>query len=385
MRFLLVFILFVGIQAQSQSLRDINFSYFYSPNEPFSFKLNPVREGTNWKVFYTLQPTDTSNSTLTYSVQWELRDGMNSREGQAIPAENISLISSRASSILGSVAIKNTANVQLLVAKVKRQEKLWLFYTRLDPKFPVNGHLTPPQKIPFSGYVAVGSTASAFTESVTHIAYYSDVFPAATPAFAEASGKVAPAIIPDSTWTVGPGENIAFPLKGLYLLQTDTTAAEGFTVRAEDDYPRLAKVESLSDPLTYVCTSQEVARVRQAKGDKKAFDRVILSITEDQDRARQFMKSYYRRVEIVNQMFTSYKEGWKTDRGMIYIVFGPPDQVFRTAERELWFYKNSNFKIDFEFIRSPTLFDPENYVLIRQKKFATTVYEVIDQWRDARF
>jgi GWxTD domain-containing protein len=385
MRFILVFILFVGAQAQCQSLRDINFSYLYSQAEPYTFKLNPVREGDNWKVFYNLQSPDTTNSVSAYSIQWELRDGLSSRSGQAIPSNEVTMISSRSFSTIGSVKVSASANVQLLVAKVKREEKLWLFYAVLEPKFPVTGHLSPSEKIPFEGYVTVGSSLSAFTDKVTHVAYYNDVFPAATPAFAEAAARVAPAIIPDSTWKVGPGENIVFPLKGLYLLQADTTAAEGFTVRAEEDYPRLAKIESLADPLTYVCTSQEVARVRQAKGDKKAFDRVILGITLDQERARKFMKSYYRRVEVANQMFTSYKEGWKTDRGMIYIVFGPPDQVFRTAERELWYYKNSDFKIDFEFTRSPTLFDPENYVLIRQKKFETTVYEVIDQWRNARF
>jgi GWxTD domain-containing protein len=189
----------------------------------------------------------------------------------------------------------------------------------------------------------------------------------------------------DSSRSVEPGQVITFPKKGLYLFQEDTLTAEGFTIRAEDDYPRLGKVESLADPLTYICTSQELGRVRQAKGDKKAFDRVILSITMDQDRARRFMKSYYRRVEVANQLFTSYKEGWKTDRGMIYIIFGPPNQVFKTAERELWYYKNSSYKIDFEFTKSPTLFDPDNYVLLREKKFEPTVYEVIDLWRNARF
>jgi GWxTD domain-containing protein len=385
MRLILVFILLTGLSAHGQSLRDINFSYLYSQTEPFTFKIFPVREGTNWNVFYELKSTDTAASAAPYSIQWELRDGLGSKDGVTIPAEDHKPIASLSYSSRGNVSIKNSSNAQLLVARVKKSERIWLFYTLLDPKFPVNGSLSPPDKIPFDGYIRTGTSATAFPDKSTYVAYYNDAFPAATPAFAEGAARVAPAIIPDSTWQVGPGENIVFPLKGLYLLQTDTTAAEGFTVRAEDDYPRLAKVESLADPLTYVCTSQEVARVRQAKGDKKAFDRVILSITLDQERARRFMKSYYRRVEIANQMFSSYKEGWKTDRGMIYIVFGPPDRVFRTAERELWYYKSSDFKIDFEFTRSPTLFDPENYVLIRHKKFETTVYEVIDQWRNARF
>ena len=43
------------------------------------------------------------------------------------------------------------------------------------------------------------------------------------------------------------------------------------------------------------------------------------------------------------------------------------------------------FKIRFDFARSGSLFDPDNYVLIRDKKYEDTWYEVIDLWRNARF
>ena len=172
---------------------------------------------------------------------------------------------------------------------------------------------------------------------------------------------------------------------GLYLIQKDTASTEGFAFRVEEDYPRLAKIESLADPLIYVCTKQEFDRIKLAKGDKKAFDRVILSITGDTERAKNFMRNYFRRVELANEFFTSYKEGWKTDRGMIYIIFGLPDQVFRFTDREVWTYKNNTYKITFDFVKSSTLFDPENFVLVRDKKFQETWYEVIDLWRNARF
>ena len=172
---------------------------------------------------------------------------------------------------------------------------------------------------------------------------------------------------------------------GLYLFQKDTISTEGFAFRVEEDYPRLAKIESLADPLIYVCTKQEFDRIKTAKGDKKAFDRVILGITGDTERAKNFMRNYFRKVELANEFFTSYKEGWKTDRGMIYIIFGLPDQVFRFTDREVWSYKNNTYKISFDFVKSSTLFDPENFVLVRDKKFQETWYEVIDLWRNARF
>ena len=44
----------------------------------------------------------------------------------------------------------------------------------------------------------------------------------------------------------------------------------------------------------------------------------------------ELMDEYYRRVSYANENFEGWKEGWETDRGMIYILFGPPDQVERT-------------------------------------------------------
>jgi hypothetical protein len=40
-----------------------------------------------------------------------------------------------------------------------------------------------------------------------------------------------------------------------------------------------------------------------------------------------------------NFYFTSFKEGWRTERGMIYIIYGPPDKVYKTNEGETWGYR----------------------------------------------
>ncbi len=40
----------------------------------------------------------------------------------------------------------------------------------------------------------------------------------------------------------------------------------------------------------------------------------------------EFRDEHYRRVAYANEKFAAGKPGWKTDRGMIYIKFGPPDR-----------------------------------------------------------
>ena len=41
----------------------------------------------------------------------------------------------------------------------------------------------------------------------------------------------------------------------------------------------------------------------------------------------EFKEEIYRRIAYANDHFTGSIPGWKTDRGRIYIVYGPPDQI----------------------------------------------------------
>src|SRR5215472_8421237 len=40
----------------------------------------------------------------------------------------------------------------------------------------------------------------------------------------------------------------------------------------------------------------------------------------------EFKEEHYRRIAYANERFASGIPGWKTDRGRIYIVYGPPDE-----------------------------------------------------------
>ena len=66
------------------------------------------------------------------------------------------------------------------------------------------------------------------------------------------------------------------------------------------------------------------------------------------------MEDYYQRVEYANNKFTHYIEGWRTDMGMVYIMFGPPSDVSRhpfevdSKPYEVWRYYDLNY--DFVFV-----------------------------------
>jgi GWxTD domain-containing protein len=61
-------------------------------------------------------------------------------------------------------------------------------------------------------------------------------------------------------------------------------------------------------------------------------------------RENELMQEYYSRVARANQLFGSFRQGWETDRGEVYIRFGPPDEVerhpYEVGQRpyEIWYY-----------------------------------------------
>ncbi len=95
------------------------------------------------------------------------------------------------------------------------------------------------------------------------------------------------------------------------------------------------------------------------------------------------MRSYFKRVESANLYFTSFKEGWKTDRGMIFIVFGAPDEVTFSGQQEKWSYKSP--RQVFIFTKAGSVYSPEHSVLIRDAQYTENWYQTIDLWRKSRF
>ena len=108
-----------------------------------------------------------------------------------------------------------------------------------------------------------------------------------------------------------------------------------------------------------------------------------LKITKSEEKARKVIRWYYQRVEEANSFFSSYKEGWKTDMGMIYIFFGAPDGVYNNGVSEQWIYskKEELPAISFNFIRKKNVFSSKLYSLERKHEYKTQWYRRVDIFR----
>ncbi len=189
----------------------------------------------------------------------------------------------------------------------------------------------------------------------------------------------------DSTLRITTNKPFVIPGEGLYYFVEDTTDASGIGLVVTDKrFPKLTRPEKLIKPVLYMSTSSEIGEMNQAQDIKKAFDRYWLSLMSgNEEVARKTLKAYFDRVEEANRLFTSYKEGWKTDKGMIYIVLGAPDRVQRNREREVWVYnRRANVsEVNFTFTKKPNQFVEDHYELVRYIEYQPIWYPIVEAWR----
>ncbi len=216
---------------------------------------------------------------------------------------------------------------------------------------------------------------------------YNFDFEAATPPMSlKASGRGKSMEI-DSVFSVNTNDTISFAEKGLYFFQKDTTKIVGLSIKVTDKYyPKLAKVEDLIASTVYISTRLEIRKLTDAENKKKAMDRFWIKITNAKSRAKNIIRAYYGNVKRANDLFTNYKDGWKTDQGMIFTIFGLPHQVFRDGNAETWVYikKEDRPKLKFIFIKEKNIFTKSHYKLKRDKSYEKYWYRTIDLWRKGR-
>lgn len=58
------------------------------------------------------------------------------------------------------------------------------------------------------------------------------------------------------------------------------------------------------------------------------------------DPGNKFKEEHYRRLAYTNEHFASSVPGWTTDRGRIYILYGPPDKVEDSSNIQRWHYRH---------------------------------------------
>lgn len=189
---------------------------------------------------------------------------------------------------------------------------------------------------------------------------------------------------------------IMFPNEGIYLCSTDRNIKDGFTfLNLGTTYPRLTTPEVMMEPMVFITSQDELAMLLSAEKPKAALDDIWIKFGGNVEKARELIRIYYTRVLYSNYYFTSYKEGWRSERGMIYIVYGPPDKVYKSPDGETWGYKKPAVKskwgsryqpednyLYFVFRKKDNVFSDNDFYLSRSETLVTFWDKAVASWRN---
>ncbi len=347
--------------ALSIDFRGINTSYWYDTEE---VKVRDV-VAQSGNVIYVFTEISFSDSIYSDSVRFLLQQNYEDNNHIEISQQGKIVLSGPKRLIFEHQLVVNSK--KLLVVEYYKDGKP-LYYPvdllRGGQPFP-SYFFAENDTLPwFESYVLPNQNIAFISGRKSLYGYqYTEDFPPADPPMGVVQ-SISPNLTIDSIIT-DIGGNLASG--HFYFIQNDTLGTEGLSAYCgETYYPKPSRLEDLIPPLTYITRQSEMINITTASNTKQAFDKFWLNTYSSSREARTAIRKFYRKIRIANHLFTDYKQGWKTDRGIIHIMYGNPEKVYRSNSDEIWEYGDDSI---FEFRIISNLFTPHLYILKRDDDF----------------
>ena len=194
----------------------------------------------------------------------------------------------------------------------------------------------------------------------------------APPPFIQLSGSVNLGSA-DSIYQIGFNANGVSEInlkEALLILSNDRLNLDDnyFLYQVTELYPYFKTYTELILPLKYITSRDEFTLLKNSTNQKERFEKFWIELAGSKEIAKELIKEFYGRVKFANSHFSSFKPGWKTDRGIMHIIFGEPEIIDVSGKEIQWTYSNkfearsstftfylslSNISNDFELVRNP--------------------------------
>lgn len=114
----------------------------------------------------------------------------------------------------------------------------------------------------------------------------------------------------------------------------------------------ISDMDKAISQLMYIASPSDLSHIQDTDNQEEKIKR-YLEFWKSKDPSpnteeNELFNEYYRRITYANEKFSHYSEGWKTDRGMVFIILGPPSNVDRhpfdydSKPYEIWEYYDLN-------------------------------------------
>lgn len=192
---------------------------------------------------------------------------------------------------------------------------------------------------------------------------------------------------PDSVFRMELSTNqfmLVMPEKGFFHVRTSSESFDGITLYTYDKtFPGVSNALEMINCTRYIMSKEEFENCKQSEDKKNCIDNFWLTLGGSNERARELLKRYYGRVKEANKNYSNYTQGWKSDRGMVYIVFGDPTNIYRSKSDEIWVYGNeaNPNMLRFIFNKTENPFTDNDYIMERSLFYKDAWYNTVDAWR----
>ncbi|WP_075349516.1 GWxTD domain-containing protein [Algoriphagus marinus] len=399
--FFIILFLGLGFQAFSQkNLSNINQALRYSRYARLGLKILPIKTAENqFKVQFVVEKIEDNQEFNTFSFTFALLNSYTeeilSDQTSILTSEDLTIDTDR------HWVFEKEFNLE------QGDQNAILLFTGLDTRQGDEYHYHIDLKSPFifdhpnfgafyannvgfdQTYLNTGSSL-LFKSSGgpnLHSFYYPMEFEVPYPPM-----ETKPAAVPRELQVIDEGDFLANVPKsldkiGYYFIQSDTSKVAGLLLKTvHEAFPKVKDWEEMVQMVTYISTRKEHETLLLATDKKKALDEYWINLTRNPDTAKDLIREYFRQIEFANLLFTDFKEGWKTDKGMVYVVMGAPQEVNFGLDREVWTYggMNESSKIRFTFARVKNILSPHYYTLNRSRAYQPVWFKNISLWRSGK-
>ena len=294
-----------------------------------------------------------------------------------------------------NIHLAQTAYLEVYLGD-ENSKKHHVHYLKCDKKNPYTQQnylfLGGSGQVYFSNKIEAGNTLTVNNVRVHYqkarVDFFLTDYSLPPPPFSEKTPTPYPSI-PDSTFYTQSFDGHSFKLsvakKGVYFIRLDSSQnGAGCTLLGvEQNFPKVLSHVQMIAATRYIMSREEYLKLINASDLQAAIDGFWMTLAGNEERARELIKRYYNRVQDANSFFTSHVEGWKTDMGMVYIIFGPPNKTYKTQEMETWVYgqEGSPQAVTFKFEKIPNPFSENNFKLLRNISFRDPWYIAVNNWR----
>lgn len=393
-------ILVCTILSAQKRMSSAELSYLYNTDHEFTIDHRLAQSNDQVKIYFKFALNSPMVKISDYNIRYDIRENYVSekKSGASVKLDSSNIIANANREFFYAIELEKSSYDNLVVVEIENvvRKKKYQYDIPIgtSPKFTNNPFLIFDQTgvLPlFENHINIGTTVkikNVFTDQGRfEISGKVNNKSVAIPPFDETELNAPTVISVDTIYGSTHNEDFVFENEGFYTINdsNDESMMTGILV-TNKYFPRFGEYKSMAQPLIYITTSAEFNGIREANDTQKEFENFVFgTVTNKPDIASDFIKYYFRRVKNSGVLFTSDQDGWKTDKGMLYQIFGNPLEVFRNDNTELWVYNfedGGRVRFVFDILKGEG--NIKEYKLIRNKKHKDIWMTAVTRWRNGQ-